>query len=93
MKTITFDKNCAGWTENNENNLLFLRNTAAYLEDLFKYRGYVYLNQIHENFGIGWNTNDKNICYSVGDDKRFRLTFEFEPANDGKIQIRILYYH
>lgn len=86
MKTIIFDKTSLGWTKDADHNLRFLRLEAAYMEDKFKYRGYMYLNQIYECFGIGWNPSFGNDCYLSGSGP---INFEFEPVEDGKILIHI----
>lgn len=86
MKTIIFDETSASWTKYTDCNSMFLRYQANYIEELFKHRGYMYLNQIYEHFGIGWNPRLVNVCYLLGSGP---IKFEFEPVEDGKILIHI----
>lgn len=65
MNTITFDVNCADWTQNQEMNYHFLRCQIEYLRDMMMARGYVYLNQIYEHLGASWNPDWDNICYKA----------------------------
>lgn len=86
MKTIIFDESAAEWTSRPDWNAEYLKAKRAYLTDLFNYRGYIYLNRIYEEFGIGWNPGMVNSLYLA---KSGPLVIEFEPAEDGKILIHI----
>ena len=86
MKTIIFDDDSVGWTSDVDLNLEFLKLQAEYINDTLKYRGYVYLNQIYEQFGAKWNPELVNSCYTFG---RKGIMFGFEPVEDGRILIYI----
>lgn len=86
MKTIIFDETCPAWRLDADYNLLYLRLQAVDIEDLFNLRGYVYLNQIYECFGIGWNPSLVNVCYLLGSRA---IEFKFEPVENGRILIHI----
>ncbi len=86
MKTIIFDERNYAWVDHDARNLLFVQCRAHYIEDLFKVRGYIYLNQICEIFGIGWDPSDENVCYTILDNMP---KFEFEHVEDKKILIHI----
>lgn len=47
-----FDEGCAGWTKDPEYNLMFLKHQQSYANDLLKYRGYVFLNEVYDMIGI-----------------------------------------
>lgn len=79
MKIIVFDENAIGWTRNNEHNLMYLKLTAKYIQDLFRARGYIYLNQIYEYFGVNWNPGLTSPCYLLTSGL---INFEFEPIID-----------
>lgn len=34
-----------------------------YINDLFKVRGYMYMNYIYETFGVEWNPRWENLCF------------------------------
>ena len=88
MRTIVFDENPAGWTSDVDLDLAFLRYQADNINEMLKYRGYIYLNQIHEYFGVEWNPELVNTCYIFGSEK-VDIKFEFEPLEDGRILIHI----
>ena len=56
-----FDHNSYKWQVNDyEYNCMFARELIRYLMDEFENRGYLYLNQIYEMFGIKWNPDNEN---------------------------------
>lgn len=86
MKTIIFDENCTAWTRNIDYNLMFLGMQANHIKDQFIHRGYIYLNQIYETFGVAWNPGMVNSCYLL---KSGPIKFEFEPVSDVAIIIKV----
>ena len=84
MVTINFDKNCEGWIKNSEVCEYFLR--IRYLNELLIARGYIYLNDVHENLGAKWNPDDDNICYRA---ENGPLDIRLEPAEDGAFLVTI----
>ena len=85
MKTIVFDKSSLAWMKDMEQNLMYLRCQATYIEDLFNCRGYMYLNQIYEKLGVKWNPGMVNDCYLRTSGP---LTFEFEQVSDVAILVK-----
>lgn len=59
---IIFDSSCYGWSTLEERNLMFIRQQEIWLNDLLRRKGYVYLNEIYEAFGVKWNPKDRNDC-------------------------------
>lgn len=47
-----FDDGCKGWEKNAEYNLMFLRATQNYANDLLRSRGYLFLNDVYDMLGI-----------------------------------------
>lgn len=86
MKTIKFDKNATHWNRNEEINSYYLSAIKDYILDLFKIRGYIYLNQIYEHFGIRWNPKIENDLYLT---ENGLIKIEFEPIGDGDFLIHI----
>lgn len=86
MKTIIFDEGSANWTSKPELNIEYLKAKRSYIFTLFNYRGYMYLNQIYENFGISWNPKLISSLYLATSGP---LIIEFESAKDGKILIHV----
>lgn len=74
-----FDELCPNWSRNPEYNLLFLRGQQAYLNDLLRTRGHVFLNEVYDALGmehtkagalVGWLRNgdgDGYISFGIYD--------------------------
>lgn len=86
MKTIIFDERCAAWTKDIDYDLMFLETQGSYIKEIFVHRGYIYLNQIYEYFGVEWNPNLVNPCYRLTSGQ---LRFEFEPVSSAAIMVKI----
>lgn len=79
MKTILFDKNSAGWTNNQDSNKMFLKTQIVYLKIKCTAKGYIYLNEVYETFGSAWNPDEENVCYRHN---RGGIELEFEPIEN-----------
>lgn len=64
-----FDCGNTGWTDDAEFNLMYLRNTQTYMNDLLQSRGHLFLNDVYDALGIprtragqvvGWIYDEKN---------------------------------
>ena len=64
-----FDECSSAWTKDAEANLIFLRQTQNYLNDMLQTRGHVFLNEVYDALGIqrtqvgqtvGWVYDPKN---------------------------------
>lgn len=86
MRTIIFDKNAVHWTENADFNLSFVKMRGDYLKGLFIARGYIYLNQIYERFGVGWNPENINDLYLIDDGP---IEFKFKSTDENGILIYV----
>lgn len=73
-----YDDGCTGWTKDPENNLIVLRNTQSYFNDLLKINGFVLLNDVYEALGfprtqagavVGWalGNGDNYIDFGIYD--------------------------
>lgn len=47
-----FDETCTSWDRNAEYNLMFLKRTQDYFNDLLRTRGHVFLNEVYDALGI-----------------------------------------
>lgn len=84
LGTFMFDEKCTGWTNSREFNIETLRVTERYLNEIIRYKGYIYLNEIYERFGAKWNPKDDNPCVIVNDIKRIafiELEIFYKPNN------------
>lgn len=63
MYRITFNQKTSAYaSKNQEANLMFLRLMENTANKLFKTRGYSYINDIYEDFGVEWNPEWENLC-------------------------------
>ena len=46
-----FDEKCAGWSENRETNVYFLRYQQNYANELLRTRGHLFLNEVYDMLG------------------------------------------
>ena len=64
-----FDDGCIGWEKDPEYNLMYVKRTQDYANDLLQKNGYLFLNDVYDMFGIprtragqsvGWIYDEKN---------------------------------
>ena len=64
-----FDENSAGWDRSREGNIYFLKLTQDHCNDLLKFRGHLFLNEVYDQLDIprraigqcvGWIYNENN---------------------------------
>ena len=48
---LKFDEKCAGWSENRETNVYFLRYQQDYANELLRTRGHLFLNEVYDMLG------------------------------------------
>lgn len=79
-----------------EYNFVKAKKAIAFLMRVFKLRGYLYLNQVYERFGIEWNPDNENIliryneCYINEDSPLFHL---YDDDNGEYVRIMIDAYY
>lgn len=76
---VEFDQMSQGWHSDKEVSLLFLKHTAAYLNNVMAIRGYVFLNEVYDALGVdrtslggvvGWSLdNPLPITINVVDER------------------------
>ena len=68
-----FNKDCAGWSDNAEKNLFFLKRQQDFANEMLEANGYLFLNDVYDMLGIprskagqvvGW-VYDKNVVAKV----------------------------
>ena len=75
MKRILFDENCPNYEKEHQYNVMFLTQQERWINDRIRFRGYVYLNQIYESLGLGWDPKRKNKCFIKDKDKMFFINW------------------
>lgn len=90
MLSFTFNSASAAYaTKSREDNRFFISIGERNVNDVLKYRGYVYLNQIYEYFGVKWDTERENLCYTYKSDDSL-LKFAIARENGDGFDIDIL---
>lgn len=86
MKIIKFNRLCPGWCKDEGTNALYLYYQRNYIVEKFEHRGYIYLNQVYDTFGVDWNPDDENICYRSDTGG---VTIDFEALDNNEFLIKI----
>lgn len=82
MLTIAFNQQTSVYAEqSNEVNLMIIRHNELYINDLLRFQGYVYLNQIYELLGVKWNPEWDNLCRTYDGHNHFK--FLVHSVDDG----------
>ena len=64
MHRITFNQNTSAYAASDRTeNLMFIKHWVHFLNEVFKTRGYIYVNRIYESFGVKWDPRWENQCY------------------------------
>lgn len=63
-----FCEGCRGWTKDPDYNLMVLKQTERYMNDLLKRRGHVFLNEVYDALGID-RTKAGNVVGWIYDEK------------------------
>lgn len=91
MKTLSkyavlFDSTNVNWDRNMSGNQMFLKCQERYADDLLKFRGTIFLNDVYEMLGfertqtgqvVGWHYSKEN---PIGDNK---IIFDLHEGKDG----------
>ena len=84
---IMFDNKNILWEESNEGNIMQIRTTMEHLNDILERRGYIYLNQIYEEFFVRWDTQRCNHCILYNTNG---IRFEINNIFEGKPELGYL---
>lgn len=91
LATIIFDKKCVNWSSNSLCNGMFIRNQINYMYDHIRLRGYMYLNEVYDLFGAGWDPHDNSNDCLFYDESNFTFTCSLHKLNDTDYKINIFY--
>lgn len=68
-------------------NIRFVRQQEAFVNDILKVRGYIYVNRIYELLGVKWNPKRTNKCFRY--EPNVRLNFIIQGSNGDGFDIII----
>lgn len=88
-RKILFNQGSSAFVTPEHNyNLMFIRHQELHFNNLLTHRGYVYLNEIYNAFGVKWDPKDENLCCIYDKDACIRLNSRFvEELNGFEIDI------
>lgn len=78
MIRMIFDKSSAKWSQFNACNVAMLCVITRELGMKYEFRGYIYLNEIYEEFGLKWDPSKENVGWY--NDKP--LVIDVKPTED-----------
>lgn len=88
---IIFDKSNPNWSQDKEMNLMFIRHTENFLNDLLKNRGYVFLMDIYEfldaKFDLETYLNSSLNYLTVQKYRTQKIELYTQVEEDGSITI------
>lgn len=64
MTELLFDESSMYWMENDGDRTAFVEQSEKLINDFIKNKGYIYLNQVYEHFGIPWDPKKENILFN-----------------------------
>ena len=64
IKPIKFGPRSFYWTDDVDHNKSFIDSNKKYLEAIYDTKGYIYLSEIYDSFGVAWDPEDENICWN-----------------------------
>ena len=87
--TMHFNETNLMFVRNNEYNRHFVRHTAAMILATLESRGYVYLNQVYEAYGVKWNPEWENVCIIDTDDTTPSIDIKIRKRKCGDYVITV----
>lgn len=62
-KTFIFDESSWKWDKDMDiNRCILIQEFKRFMQSI-EYRGYIYLNQLHEGLGMKWDPDIENVCF------------------------------
>lgn len=86
---LYFNESNRSWTERKNENIKIIRAMIVYLESLFNSKGYIYLNEIYETFGIDWDPKEKNLVWIRDDANTIGPEYAALELKNGNIIILV----
>ena len=75
IRLIFDEKSSMYFNGNNDYNLMWLIRVKAHIEDMLRFRGYMYLNQIYDLYGLRWNLENENPYLIFNPQKNIEIDY------------------
>ena len=90
-RKIIFDHTNCHWVDDRDYNHLFIRVRGKHINAILKVRGYIYLNDIYEDFGVKWNPECENTCILYKCDDKNSIVFDIDEVCENTFEITITF--
>lgn len=81
--SIIFNRKSAAWEiDNPDFNRVFVKAQMEYVKELYRARGYIYLEQIYTCLRIKWNPYNENVCSIRERDGEFGFNIGYNADYD-----------
>ena len=87
---IEFNRDSFSFNQvNMENNRRYVQYQAMMLKDAAELKGYMYLSQIYEAFGVAWNPHAENLVWIK--DENWHIDFEIKDELPERLLITVVW--
>lgn len=76
-----FNKDCAGWSDNAEKNLFFLKRQQDFANELLEAKGYLFLNEVYSMLGIPQSKAGQAVGWAYDKDVVAKIDFGIYTIN------------
>lgn len=76
-----FNKDCAGWSDNAEKNLFFLKRQQDFANELLETKGYLFLNEVYSMLGIPQSKAGQAVGWAYDKDVVAKIDFGIYTIN------------
>lgn len=76
-----FNKDCAGWSDNAEKNLFFLKRQQDFANELLEAKGYLFLNDVYSMLGIPQSKAGQAVGWAYDKDVVAKIDFGIYTIN------------
>jgi hypothetical protein len=85
--TLVFDKHNPNWAASPEYNVVFLRASQNYCNDLYRVRGFLFLNEVYQQLGFPMTGAGAVLGWIFGESENVLVDFEIDPGDGGSINL------
>lgn len=87
--TFLFDRTNPNWNPNLEYNVVYLRAVQNYMNDCYRARGHLFLNEIYDHMGMPRTGAGAVLGWVYGESENVLLDFEAYKDGSGTIAVTV----